>query len=389
VPRWEDLRTRLSTALSDVTRLRSLAYWTAVVVTVLSCWAALDDGSPDVGALGGVTWTIPVAVIAMGALSLLAWQLPSAREHMLALAAAVALTFSPAAPLEAAGAALVYLAIAHDRRDFPWSALLACVAGALVSLVLFPFGTSIAPLAAALVGISLGLLMRSLLHSNALTREARILRARTRASEQQAKWLEQRTALARELHDVVGHHVTAMVVQAEAGQVDEPLAALRAIGALGRTALGELDALVGNLRDPDAALAMSAPPRLTDIDEILAAPLRRQGVDVQVRLAADLAVDEAVELTAYRIVQESLTNVVRHAQAAHVWVEIVRSGEQVRIRVSDDGVGPPALPSRGSGLTGIGERVAGLAGVWAVSERPGGGTMIDAFLPDRGNGMGP
>ncbi len=376
--------------LSDVTRLRSVAYWAAVVITMLSCWAALDEESPDVGALTGADWTMPAVVISMGALSLLAWQLPWAREHMIALAAAVALTFAPAAPLEAAGAALVYLAIAHDRRDFPWAALLACVAGAVVSLVLFPFGTSVAPLAAALIGISLGLLMRSLVHSKALTREARILRARTRASEAQATWLEQRTALARELHDVVGHHVTAMVVQAEAGQVDEPLAALRAIGELGRTALGELDALVVHLRDPDIPFAMSAPPRLTDVDEILAAPLRRQGVDVQVRLAADLAVDEATELTAYRIVQESLTNVARHAQASHVWVEIVRTGEQLRIRVSDDGVGPPpALPSRGAGLTGIGERVAGLAGVWAVSERPGGGTMIDAFLPDRGNGVGP
>ncbi|MGZ5400091.1 MAG: sensor histidine kinase [Nocardioides sp.] len=389
MPRRNGLTARLSTAVNDVTRLRSIAYWTAVVVTVLSCWAALVAGSPEVGVLAGARSTIPVVVISMGALTLVAWQLPWAREHMIAMAAAVALAFSPAAPLEAAGAALVYLAIAHDRRDFPWSALLACLAGATVSLVLFPLGTGIAPLGAALVGISLGLLMRSLAHSKALTREARILRARTRASEEQTTWLEQRTALARELHDVVGHHVTAMVVQAEAGQVDEPQAALRAIGALGRTALGELDALVLHLRHPDAPLAMSAPPRLTDTDEILAAPLRRQGVDVHVRLAADLAIDETVELTAYRIVQESLTNVVRHAHAAQVWVEIERSGEQVRIRVSDDGVGPPALSSRGSGLIGIGERVAGLGGVWAVSERPGGGTMIDVFLPDRGDGGGP
>jgi signal transduction histidine kinase len=371
----ERVKTRVQPALSDITQLRTIAYWFAIAVAAWSCFVsvAFDGNATTVG-----------VVIALCVLNVAAGQLPQLREHLIAAAASVALLFVAEAPFEGAGSALLYLAIAHDRRDFPWSALVAGVVGALGSQFLYPHGPSVAPLVSALIGISLGLLMRSLIRSNALTREARVLRHRTSVSEEQAKWLEQRTALARELHDVVGHHVTAMVVQAEAGQVDEPMAALRSIGNLGRTALGELDALVVHLRDPDTPLAMSAPPRLTDIDEILAASLRHQGVDVRVSLGADLAIDDAVELTAYRIVQESLTNVVRHAQASHVWVEIARSGEQVRIRVSDDGVGPPELPTRGAGLKGIGERVTALAGVWAVSERPGGGTMIDVFLPGLG-----
>ena len=121
--------------------------------------------------------------------------------------------------------------------------------------------------------------------------------------------------MARELHDVVGHHVTAMVVQAEAGQMADPEAALRNIGDLGRTALGELDALVVHLRDPDSPLVVSAPPRLLDIDELLAVPLRGQGVTVDVRIEAELGLDAVEVLTVYRIAQEALTNVTRHAHA--------------------------------------------------------------------------
>ena len=86
-------------------------------------------------------------------------------------------------------------------------------------------------------------------------------------------------------------------------------------------------------------------------------------------------------LSAYRIVQEALTNVARHAQATQVWVEVAAVGANTRLRVSDDGVGPPAEVTRGSGLIGIAERVAALGGVWSIGRRPGGGTIVDAYLP--------
>ena len=173
-----------------------------------------------------------------------------------------------------------------------------------------------------------------------------------------AAWLEQRTSLARELHDVVGHHVTAMVVQAEAGQMADPEGALRNIGELGRKALGELDSLVVHLRDPESPLAVTAPPRLMDIDELLAAPLRVQGVEVEVRVEPELGLDEVEVLTVYRIAQEALTNVTRHAQAKRTWVELGRTADRIRLRVSDDGVGPTAYarpghgPARGRGAGG-------------------------------------
>jgi signal transduction histidine kinase len=225
-------------------------------------------------------------------------------------------------------------------------------------------------------GGSLALLLRARLRTLQLSGEAVALRGR-------AAWLEQRTSLARELHDVVGHHVTAMVVQAEAGQMaNDPGAALRNIGDLGRTALGELDALVVHLRDPNAPISVAAPPRLLDIDELLAAPLRVQGVTVDVTLDAEPGLDEADVLTVYRIAQEALTNVMRHARATHTWVELTRTSDRVRLRVSDDGVGPAGRShTRGSGLLGIDERVAARRGSWDLSERPGGGSILDVSFP--------
>lgn len=91
--------------------------------------------------------------------------------------------------------------------------------------------------------------------------------------------------------------------------------------------------------------------------------------------------DEIGVLTLYRITQEALTNVARHACASHAWVEIAASGPHVRLRVSDDRIGPPDELDRGSGLIGMEERVRALGGIWAWSARPGGGTMVDVFLP--------
>lgn len=235
--------------------------------------------------------------------------------------------------------------------------------------------------AATLVGTAAGVAIIALERTLSLEHETTALRGRARASEQQARWLAERTALARELHDVVGHHVTAMVVQAEAGKVGDPQAALDAVGDLGRQALGELDALVVHLRDPDSELNVSAPPRLSDIDELLAAPLRGQGVAVHVDVDDAPGLDDAGTLTAYRITQEALTNVSRHARAETAWVEVTRTGAHVHVRISDDGVGPPPTSDHGSGLLGIEERVTAQDGVWAIGRRPGGGTSIDAFLP--------
>ena len=102
---------------------------------------------------------------------------------------------------------------------------------------------------------------------------------------------------------------------------------------------------------------------------------------MEVRVEPELGLDEVEVLTVYRIAQEALTNVTRHAQAKRTWVELGRTDDRIRLRVSDDGVGPAATSGRGTGLLGIGERVAARRGTWDLSERPGGGSILDVSFP--------
>jgi len=358
--------------------LRRVAYGVASVVGLWSLGVSAvyqETAGPAValtvvvGAVATVRFPRRRYVVAAAATGLLAWFTPDAVFLWPAVAAAM------------------FLSIADDPARRPWLAWVVGLAGSCIGYVQFlylPVTDNVLAFAGVAVGGLLGMLLRLGLRSEDLARETTTLRVRTQQSEEQARWLEQRTVLARELHDVVGHHVTAMVVQAEAGLVEDPTRALHSIGDLGRTALGELDALVVHLRDPDAPLALSAPPRLSDIEELLAAPLRQQGVEVEVRIDPGLVLDEALTLTVYRIAQETLTNIARHARATSAWVELGPASGRLRLRVTDNGVGPPVQISRGAGLLGIEERVRAAAGIWAISPRPGGGTVVDVFLPATG-----
>jgi signal transduction histidine kinase len=360
--------------------VRRLAYGVAGLIAVLALLPGTTKATGGycqacMAELTGWLWLLlPVA------LATSVW-LPQHRARVFAVAAAVVglanTTDSP--NLAVAAGVFVFISISEDANRRPWLGWVAGGVGATGSAVAGSMASGLRPSASPFllvgVGYLLAMLLRSWIRRIALSSEASDLRG-------QAVWLEQRANLARELHDVVGHHVTAMVVQAEAGQLsDDPSAALRAIAESGRTALGELDALVVHLRDPNAVISMSVSPRLSDIDELLAEPLRQQGVAVHVRLDADPGLDEVGVVTAYRIAQEALTNVARHARAGAAWVELTRIGERVRLRISDDGVGPPDAPGRGSGLLGIDERVRARGGSWELSERPGGGTMLEANLP--------
>lgn len=133
-------------------------------------------------------------------------------------------------------AALTFLAVVEDPARRPVTAWLAAGTGAVVSIAWAGFtGTtaSVIPFVTVIIGAITGHLVRSVEHSQALKSETSHLHAQTRRGEEQTRWLEQRTSLARELHDVVGHHVTAMVVQAEAGLVARPAEALHSIGITG------------------------------------------------------------------------------------------------------------------------------------------------------------
>ncbi len=366
---------RVVRRLVDTARVRLLTRWFVVAVVA---WAVVTAA---VFQQGPGSDPLVAALVVSGALLVGALVPRGGRHLVVALAAgAVAVLVPGDLLLWPAVTVLVLLAVAEDPARTPWTAWATGLVGSVLSWVVVGGRPSAVPFLAVVLGGLLGLLQRGLVRS--VSREGRALPGAESGGgdAEQARWLEQRTSLARELHDVVGHHVTAMVVQAEAGLIGEPERALREISRLGRTALGELDALVTHLRDPGAE-RLTARPQLGDIDELLAAPLRHQGVRVEVDVAPDLGLEDAVVLVLYRIVQEALTNVTRHAAADRVWVDLAPAGRHVRLQVSDDGVGPPAAPERGSGLMGIEERVHALDGVWTLSRRPGGGTVVEVFVP--------
>jgi signal transduction histidine kinase len=364
--------------LADPTRLRVWVWvvWAATVAYVLISVRThtyyYEDQNPF-----RATLVSPVFAV-------VAWRLAPWRSEVLAAGAGFVAFWAPpgGAYVWPLIAAFTLLSAAEDRRQIVVPAWVGGVVGAVSAILVAPGSPSGSPSAvpfrAVALGAGLGLLVRYRIRVTELVEQTDELSG-------QARWLEQRTVMARELHDVVGHHVTAMVVQAEAGLASDAERALRTIGELGRTALGELDNLVMHLRDVDAELVVTAPPRLSDVDELLAAPLRLQGVAVTVRIGADVELSEVQTLTVYRIVQEALTNVARHAQATAAWVEVVCLDKHLRVRVTDDGVGPPSAlgqaSGRGSGLLGINERVAAHAGSWELAERLGGGTVVDVVLP--------
>ena len=211
-------------------------------------------------------------------------------------------------------------------------------------------------------------------------------RAREMERERERAIEEERARLARELHDLVSHNVGMIVVQAGAGDVlldqqpERAREALHAIESGARDALLELRRLLGLLRDSGEA-ELAPRPTLARLEE-LTNRVRAAGIDVSLRLDVDpSSVDAAVDLSAYRIVQEALTNVVKHAQAARVDVSIRRSGSVLEIEVADDGLGAGAHRSGGHGLAGIGERVALLGGELEAGAREGGGFRVRALLP--------
>jgi signal transduction histidine kinase len=207
--------------------------------------------------------------------------------------------------------------------------------------------------------------------------------AQDRALEQAR--LREREQLARELHDSVAHHVTAIAIQAQAGRAvlaSRPELALQTLEAIELEAahtLGELRAMVGALRDDRAAAR--EPGRVADILQ-LAAPRATPVVDVDLRGELD-GLEPALEAALFRMAQESITNAMRHArQATRVRVHVDGDAEQVRLSVRDDGqaaVWPRA--ASGYGLVGMAERAALLGGTFRAGPTPDGGWRVEAVLP--------
>jgi signal transduction histidine kinase len=215
---------------------------------------------------------------------------------------------------------------------------------------------------------------------------ARVADARTAVSEERGR-------IARELHDVVAHHVSVMTVQATAAQRmlerDPALAreAMAAVESTGRAALGEMRSIVGVLRESagERSDALAPQPRLADLDCLLVS-LREAGLRVALVRSGDLTdLPAGIDLALYRIVQEALTNTLRHAGPTSAEVTLVRSTHAVQVRVVDSGRGAAAALNgsgcAGHGLIGMRERVALYGGDLTAGPRSGGGYIVEASIP--------
>ncbi|MEY2516409.1 MAG: hypothetical protein QOJ89_3767 [bacterium] len=200
--------------------------------------------------------------------------------------------------------------------------------------------------------------------------------------------LQERTRLARELHDVVAHGVAVMVLHAGAARtlVDaEPQRAkstLRSAEQAGRQALTELRRLLGVLRDDSAAAELRPPDSLRDLQE-LAHALGQGGLDVELVVEGEpRELAPGLDLSAYRIVQEALTNTVKHAQARHATVHVRYAPRRLELEIADDGHGPSQTSDNaGHGLTGLRERAALYGGDLEAGPSAGGGFRVFATLP--------
>ena len=228
------------------------------------------------------------------------------------------------------------------------------------------------------------------IYGERLAAQAEALReARMELAEQAVT--QERLRIARELHDVVAHHMSAIVVQSALAQdrleVDPP-AARRAIGqveSMGRGALREMRQILGVLRQAgEDRGALDPSPSLGDLERLYARA-RDGGLNVSAAIEGDLSgLPPALELAAYRIVQESLTNALKYAPGSRVDVHLARDAHQVTVEVVDDGPAPSSPPTTaggGQGLIGMRERVALLAGNFEAGRTPSGGFRVRATLP--------
>jgi len=203
--------------------------------------------------------------------------------------------------------------------------------------------------------------------------------------ERQRRLGEQRLLLAQELHDVLAHNISLINVQASVAlhlldeQPDKARPALTTIKETSRDALHELRSALDLLRRGDDA-PRSPAPGLGDLDSLVAG-VRASGLDVRVdHDGPPQPIPAAVELVAYRIVQEALTNVSRHASAREAAVRL-SYGDGVTVEVIDDGIGGTVVA--GNGIIGMRERAAALGGTVEAGPRPGGGFRVAAHLPVR------
>jgi signal transduction histidine kinase len=314
-------------------------------------------------------WPVPVFLVVFGA-------------SVAAMAAGVLVD-----PFVAASVALYPVAVRARRVWMPTP-----VAGAAASVVLVGSAVAGTPYESwhrlGVVVLGAGFLAGAWT-AGRMVRERRDDAARSAAELVGRAVAEERLRIARELHDVVAHSMSLIAVKAGtanhvmAVRPDEARDALRVIESTSRTALAEMRQLLGVLRSDVDGAELAPAPGLAGLPALVERA-EQAGVSVELDVRGVDRLPEGLALSVYRIVQEAVTNVVRHAAPARCRVSIVARPSEVRVEVTDDGLGtrvqPPNRPG-GHGLIGMRERVLMYGGSFHAGPRPEGGFSVDACLP--------
>jgi signal transduction histidine kinase len=241
-------------------------------------------------------------------------------------------------------------------------------------------------------GWATGRTVRSWRHKNVALEAANRELAEQRELRAQAAVAVERGRIARELHDVVAHNVSMIVVQAGAaarvlhGDQPDVRNALEVIAATGRETVDEMRTLLGMLRSDDGQAALKPQPGLADLEQLVSA-VREAGLPVTLRIEGDTRpLPPALDLSAFRIVQEALTNALKHAGTARAEVTVRYEDGQVSLEIADSGPGADGGPGSGQGRTGHGlvgmrERAAMFGGELEAARGDGGGFTVRARLP--------
>lgn len=365
--------------------------FTPLTLTVRRLWPALPAVMLGVAALVSYwqtdeVWTLllalAVALYSLGtARPSLAWSVPTAVVVLAALPTIAELIRYPQMVL-----------IFPELADQP---LIADLDGRLRNTIYdemvdrqWPISLSLSLLVPVVAGVAIRLYRRN---REAAGRERELERQAVEREAEQVV-LTERSHIARDLHDVVAHAVNLMVIQAETGPDlvrrgdADVLEGFQRIGDAGRKALGELDRLLSALRDADGVPdpQLTPQPGLAELPQLVA-DVSNERLTVELDLRGDRdRPPVGHQLTAYRLVQEALTNAVRHAQASSVQVLVEVEEAGIRVDVTDDGVGFDVATAhdRGRhGLAGMRERVRIHGGLLDVRSTPGGGTTVGAWIP--------
>ncbi|WP_093908095.1 sensor histidine kinase [Streptomyces sp. cf386] len=373
----------------------------ALAVGVLACMVAGSFVDPHEKT--DVTWglrtpdALSLVLIVLGAAALVFRR--RAPMTVLALTGTVSLvesvTGDPRAPVAMSAVIALYTVASTTDRPTTWRVGLLTMTVLTGSAMLagpLPWYAqeNLAIFAWTGIGATAGDAVRSRRAVVATIRERAERAERTREEEARRRVAEERLRIARDLHDVVAHHIALVNVQAGVAahvmdkRPDQAKEALAHVREASRSALNELRATVGLLRqsgDPEAPTEPA--PGLNRLDE-LAGTFRSAGLQVEVaRADQGSTLPAAVDLAAYRVIQEALTNVQKHAGPdAKAEVSVVRVGPNIEITVLDDGAGEDDTPdSGGHGLLGMRERVTALRGTLTTGPRYGGGFRVHAILP--------